>query len=225
MSAKIAYIFASRSRPKKFFAAIENIINLSVKKDYEIICSLDEDDNTMSNDAVKYKIAQYENVSAYYGVSIGKVDAINKNVDKIPEDAKIVIVMSDDMVFTQQGFDDIIRVDMQRYFPDYDGCLHYPDGSQVQARVITLSVMGINYFNRFNYIYHPAYTSLWCDVEFGEVAKRLGKYKFLPNTKIFKHDHPLWKREPYDALMTRNESFYNSDKEVYLKRLANNFDL
>ena len=62
-------------------------------------------------------------------------------------------------------------------------------------------------------------------MEMTEIAKKIGKYKYMANSHIFKHDHPLWKHEPYDALMTRNESFYNSDKEIYLKRLANNFDL
>lgn len=225
MSAKITYVFASRSRPDKFFAAIENIINLSVKEDYVIIASLDSDDKSMNNEVVKNRIKGYRKVSAYYGTSTGKVHAINLNCDKIPKSTDIIIVMSDDMVFTQQGYDDIIRIDMQKYFPDMDGCLHYPDGSKVQERLITLPIMGVNFFNRFGYIYNPSYISLWVDMEMTEVAKKLGKYKYLQNSKIFKHAHPLWTKEPYDALMTRNESFYNSDKEIYLKRLANNFDL
>jgi hypothetical protein len=135
--------------------------------------------------------------------------------------------MSDDMVFTQWGFDDIIRTDMQKYFPDSDGVLHYPDGTPVQDKIITMSIMGYKYFKRFNYIYHPEYRSLWCDLEFTEVSKKLGKYKYLPNTHILKHNHSVWSggKEKYDALMTRNESFYHKDKEVYFKRLANNFDL
>lgn len=225
MSAKITYVFASRSRPNKFFAAIDNIINFSVKEDYTIIASLDVDDATMNSDEVKKRIFDYDKVCAYYHVSTGKVNAINRDIKLIPKDTDIIIVMSDDMVFTQQGFDDIIRIDMQRYFPDYDGCLHYPDGSQVQARVITLPIIGIGFFKRFGYIYNPCYQSLWCDMEMTEIAKKIGKYKYMANSHIFKHDHPLWKHEPYDALMTRNESFYNSDKEIYLKRLANNFDL
>lgn len=225
MSAKITYVFASRSRPDKFFAAIENIINLSVKEDYVIIASLDSDDKSMNNGTVKNRIKGYKKVSAYYGTSTGKVHAINLNCDKIPNNTDIIIVMSDDMIFEQRGFDDIIRIDMQKYFPNMDGCLHYPDGSKVQERLITLSIMGINFFRRFGYIYNPEYTSLWCDMEFSEIAKKLGKYKYLPDSKIFRHAHPLWTKEPYDALMTRNESFYNSDKEIYLKRLANNFDL
>lgn len=221
----ITYIFASRSRPNKFFAAIDNIINFSVKEDYTIIASLDVDDATMNNEEVQKRIMDCDKICAYYHTSTGKINAINRDINLIPQETNIIIVMSDDMIFTQQGFDDIIRVDMQRYFPDYDGCLHYPDGSQVQARIITLPIMGINFFKRFGYIYHPEYTSLWADLEMTTVAQRLGKYKYLSNSNIFKHAHPLWIKEPYDALMKRNEGFYNSDKEIYFKRLAHNFDL
>lgn len=225
MQANITYIFPSRERPDKFFKAIENIQSLSAKDNYEIIASLDMDDATMNNKEVCGRINNTAKVNAIYSTSTGKVHAINRDLKYMPLNTDIIILMSDDMVFTQPGFDDIIRVDMQKYFPNLDGVLHYPDSTPVQDRVITLTIMGINYFRRFNYLYHPAYISVWVDLEFTEVAKRLGKYKYLPHTKIFKHDHFLWKHEKYDALMTRNESFYTRDKEVYFKRLANNFDL
>jgi len=225
MSAKITYIFASRSRPSKFFSTLDNIVNLSVKENYEIICSLDIDDKSMNNKSVTDKISSYKNIIAVFGTSTGKVAAINREARFISKHTDIIIVMSDDMVFTQKGFDDVIRIDMHRYFPKSDGCLHYPDGSQVQSRLITLPIMGIKFFKKFGYIYNPCYQSLWCDMEMTEVSKKMNKYKYLPDVNIFKHAHPLWTKEPYDDLMKRNESFYNSDKEIYLKRLANNFDL
>ena len=111
-----------------------------------------------------------------------------------------------------------------KYFKDTDFSLHYPDGSPVQDRVITLPILGYSFFKRFGYIYNPSYSSLWCDLEMYNVSKILGKYKYI-NSNIFKHNHMLWTKTPYDELMKRNESFYDSDKEIYFKRLANNFDL
>lgn len=224
---KICYAFSSRSRPDKFFSALNNIVSLSAKEDYLIIASLDADDMLMNNLDVIVKMGEYKNITYVFGESTGKVNAINKNLDLIPEDTDIIVLMSDDMVFTQWGFDDIIRIDMQKYYPDLDGVLHYPDSTPVQDKIITMSIMGYKYFKRFGYLYHPEYTSLWCDLEFTEVAKKLGKYKYLANTHILCHAHPVWQggKEKYDALMTRNESFYHKDKEVYFKRLANNFDL
>ena len=225
MQANITYIFPSRERPDKFFKAIENIQSFSAKEEYQIIASLDIDDSTMNNKEVMNRLHELKKVNAIYSTSIGKVHAINRDLKYMPLNTDIVILMSDDMVFTQPGFDDIIRVDMQKYFPDLDGVLHYPDSTPVQDRVITLTIMGINFFRRFNYLYHPEYISVWADLELTEVSKKLGKYKYLPHAKIFKHEHPVWKHEKYDPLMTRNESFYTRDKEVYFKRLANNFDL
>lgn len=200
---------------------------MTAKDNFSIIATLDIDDEPMSYHSISDKLPISDNLTLVYKTSTGKVNAINRDIELIPEDTDIVILMSDDMVFTQWGFDEIIRVDMQRYFPDTDGVLHYPDGTPVRDKIITMSIMGYKYFKRFNYLYHPAYTSLWCDMEFTEVAKRLGKYKYMPHTTIFEHRHPIWSngKEKYDALMTKNESFYNKDKEIYFQRLANNFDL
>ena len=223
---KICYIFPSRSRPEKFFKTLDNITSNSAKENYEIIAVLDLDDTTMNNDVVKDRLKSYLKVNAFFGLSTGKVDAINRELKNMPEDTSIVVLMSDDMVFTQWGFDDIIRMDMLKFFPDTDGALHYPCGTPVQNDIITLLIIGIAYFKRFNYLYHPEYTSLWCDYEQTVVAKKLGKYKNFPHTHIFTHLHPVWnKGEKYDNLMTRNESFYNSDKKIYFKRLEKNFDL
>lgn len=223
----ICYILPSRSRPAKFFSVLDNIVNFSAKEDYLIIATLDVDDISMNNLETIIKMGGYKNITYVFGKSTGKVDAINKNLDLIPEDTGIIVLMSDDMVFTQWGFDDIIRTDMQKYFPDTDGVLHYPDGTPVQDKIITMSIMGYRYFKRFNYLYHPEYVSLWCDLEFTEVAKKLGKHKYLPNTHILKHVHPVWSggKEKYDALMTKNESYYHYDKAIYFKRLEKNFDL
>lgn len=227
MTLKITYIFPSRSRKEKFLKVLDNVISLSAKENYCIIASLDLDDESMSYHNISDKLPTIDNLTVIYKKSTGKVNAINRDIELIPDDTDIIILLSDDMVFTRWGFDDIIRIDMQKYFHDMDGVLHYPDGSPVRDKIITMSIMGYKYFKRFNYLYHPAYTSLWCDMEFTEVAKRIGKYKYLPHTNIFIHQHPLWScgKEKYDALMTRNESFYNKDKEIYFQRLANNFDL
>lgn len=224
---KICYIFPSRSRPDKFFRTIDNICSFSAKDDYFIIASLDLDDPSMTAPDIRERIVANKKVLAIYGTSTGKVNAINRDLACIPEDTDIIILISDDMILTQPGFDDIIRIDMQKYFNDLDGVLHYPDGTPVRDRVITLSVLGYNYFKRFGYLYHPEYTSLWCDLEFTEVAKKLGKYKYLPNTNFFRHEHPVWSngQMKYDALMTKNENYYHSDKAIYFKRLENNFDL
>ena len=85
-----------------------------------------------------------------------------------------------------------------------------------------MCIMGRAYYNRFNYIYHPSYNSLFCDNEFQEVSRLLGK-EYKSDLTLFKHEHPVWSGEQYDQLMTRNESFYQVDKRVYEQRKRNDY--
>ncbi|MFK5283673.1 hypothetical protein ACI3PL_29270, partial [Lacticaseibacillus paracasei] len=76
------------------------------------------------------------------------------------------------------GFDELLRAYFLQFFRDFDGVLHLPDG-KIKHELCTYSIMGRAYFERFGYIYHPDYTSLWCDNEFTEVAQILGKWAYL----------------------------------------------
>lgn len=227
MNDKITFVLPSRSRVVSFFETIGNIIENCIEDNYEIICTLDLDDATMNNDVVKSMISKYGKVTAYWGVSNNKVDAINKNCDKIPEDTGIVILVSDDQKFIVKGFDDIIRTDAQTYFPNNkDFCLHYLDGTPARNKIITMNIFGIAFFKRFGYFYNPEYFNVFCDNEVTQIAKITGRYKFI-NNQIYSHSHPVWGTAPMDDLYKRNEEpiSYQKDKETYFRRFANNFGL
>jgi len=85
----------------------------------------------------------------------------------------------------QKGFDNIIR---EEFYKNLDQFVHFPDGFTAD-RLATMSIMGREYYNRFKYIYHPDYISLWCDNEAMEVAKMLGCYTYV-DKNIFQHLHP-----------------------------------
>ena len=70
---------------------------------------------------------------------------------------------------------------------DLDHVLFYNDG-YCGSKLNTMCILGRKYYERFHYIYHPAYKSLWCDNEFMEVADMLGKQTYY-NTCLFRHDH------------------------------------
>ena len=134
----------------------------------------------------------------------------------------IVLLASDDMIPVVKGYDQIIRQDMSKHFSDTDGTLWYNDGGQ--SDINTLCILGKKYFDRFGYIYHPAYTSLWCDNEFTKVSQKLNKV-YRSQTTIIEHAHPVYKKTNYDPLYAKNESFYIADKQVFLDRESKNFDL
>jgi len=227
---KLLYKFATRSRPQKFFQCLDNIVSQQNNKDdYQIICSADNDDPTMNCDEVMMRARRINNprIHLNFGVSKNKIAAYNRDMDIAEHGWQILINMSDDMVFTMPGFDDIIRQDMIANFPDTDGFLHYNDGNQ-RDTICTLAIMGRSYYDRFGYIYHPSYHSLWCDNEQTEVAKILGRYKYMGDSKkLFKHYHPAWGHGQMDDLYRRNESRenWNMDEANFNLRKKINFEI
>lgn len=220
---RILYKFPSRSRFKKMLKACDNIKKMSASNDYHIMLTLDTDDESIDNSSLRDYIQENGNISAIFGKSLNKIHAINRNLDEAPQ-FDILVCMSDDMEFIQHGFDNVIR---EAFGSNLDQFIHFNDGNQ-KSNLCTMSIMGVDYYNRFKYIYHPDYKSLWCDMEATEVSKILGKYKYMgDHVNIVRHNHPAWGLAQYDEQYQRTESkeMWNHDEQVYLKRKANNFDL
>jgi hypothetical protein len=214
----ILFKLATRSRPQKAKKAIENIIMLCNSMNYTILVSIDEDDESMFGFSYPD-----DNVFISRGTSKNKIDAINRDMD-IFEGWDILINTSDDMVFEIKGFDNIIRQDFKGNF---DQVIHYSDGYQ-KGNLMTMSIMGVNYYKRFGYIYHPDYVSLWCDMEATEVAKMLSKYEYKGDQKVlFTHRHPAWGLSEFDAQYQKTEAqnVNQKDYETYLKRKSKLFNL
>jgi hypothetical protein len=229
MKYKILFKFASRSRSNKFFAGIDNILsNLADLNNFCILVSLDVDDATMNNPSVIARLTQYvekypQNFIIKFGYSKNKVDAINRDVNEIKSiyNFDILVNFSDDMEFIQHSFDDNIRNKFFVHFPDTDGNIFYNDGF-VADRLCTMSIIGRKYYDKFNYIYHPSYISLWCDNEYTEVAKRNHKLLYF-NENIFRHNHPSNVGGFLDEQLIKTESFSEIDRQNYEKRFNNNF--
>jgi len=222
---KISFIFPSRSRSVKFFAALNNIRDMCDSQDYEIICALDEDDPTMNNQEVKDELAKYNNVTYYYGLSANKIAACNREVTRISQDTSIICLHSDDMKFLEKGFDNEIREAFKIHFPNLDGVVHFPD-QNAKARTMTYTMMGVNLYNKLGYLYWPGYISIYADNDLTDMTKMMGKYVFV-NKKILNHFHPIWNLSSWDAQYRKTESkeLYKIDRETFMKRTANNFGL
>lgn len=226
---RILYKFASRERPAKFRLSLDNIVKLSASKNYHIQATLDNDDPSLA----EYKLILMDyvldiNVSCIFGRSSGKINAINRDMDFICQSDSwdICVVMSDDMHFLVPGFDNSIREAFEKHFPDLDGCVHFHDGPYGEA-LMGLNIQGRKYFERFGYLYHPAYKSLFCDNEQKDVAVKLEKYVYMGNdNKIVEHLHPCHVAGlEHDDLLRRTESFYHEDERTYHARKKRNFDL
>lgn len=204
---------------------------LSMVKDIDntrFLLSLDIDDEKLDQNELNKVIEFWTN---YYSISIttiidsskNKIHAVNRDIDiytpKYPWD--ILVLASDDMLPVKDCYDEVIREDMTKFAPDLDGVLYYPDG---YTPLNTLPIIGKKYYDRFNYIYNPAYKSFFCDNEFHEVAEKLGKH-FKCKTTLFKHEHPANISIPMDELYIRNNAPWEEDKKLYFERKLNNFGL
>lgn len=229
----ILHKFATRSRPEKFFTCLDNIINrANDKENMAILVTADMNDTTMFNPQVVERLKPYVEsgiVIPIFGESKSKIDAINRDMNKISlidkiKDWGILCNVSDDMEFIVDGYDEIIRNKFNEFYPNLDGNLHFNDGF-TGDKVVTMSIMGRKYYERFNYIYHPSYISLWCDNEYTEVARRLNKIAYF-HTPIYRHNHPAnIKGLHRDEQLIQTESFYQIDGNTYNERKLKNFNL
>lgn len=216
---RIIFKYPSRSRPEKFFAGLDNILAMAKHDNYLIIPTLDDNDHAITA-AFRAKLAAYgPKVKPIFGRSTSKIHAVNRDM---PTDAwDIVIATSDDMEFTEPGFDMQIIQNMEMLFPDTDGVLHYPDGF-AHGDILSLPVIGRKYYDRFGYIYHPSYQSLFCDEEAIAVARSMGKLASL-ETNLFRHNHPTWGSGKMDAQYKYTEGFHAVDKRTFQRRQQRNF--
>jgi len=219
----ILFKFPARGRKDKFLSTLlayhENLIN---KEDFQFLISIDEDDAVLNNDEVKELLSKFPNTKVVVGPSIGKIGAVNRDMDHA-EPWEIVVLLSDDMMPKLKGFDMIIRKDMHKTFPDGDGVLWYNDGHQGD-KLNTLCILGKKYYDRFGWIYHPGYKSLFSDNEFMEVSKLLGKVKYN-SLCIIEHQHWAWGYGNMDDLYKANEKYFQEDQAFFQKRSAENFGI
>ena len=226
---KILFKYASRSRNEKFFDGLDNILNnLNDLNNFCILCSLDADDETMNNQQSIKRITEYvkkypANIVVKFGKSKNKIDAINRDVNDFKErfNFDILVNFSDDMQFIVQSFDKTIREKFYIAYPNLDGNIYFNDGFVGDA-ISTMSIIGRKYYDKFNYIYHPSYHSLWCDNEYTMVAKTEKKIVYF-DEKIYIHNHPANIGGFIDTQLMKTESFNEIDRENFNKRLTNKF--
>lgn len=219
---KLLVKFPTRARKDKFFHTLDLYYSLlSDIENTKFVITLDSDDVIMNSIECRERLNGFPNLSYYYGESKTKIEAVNADMES-QKDWDILLLASDDMIPVVKGYDDTIRSDMMKHFPDTNGVLWYNDG--YVSHLNTLSIMGRKYYDKFGYIYHPSYKSFWCDNEYQDVFYILNCYcKF--DRVIIKHEHPTWTGRGNDQLYRENSIYYNSDQRNYEERKKRNFDL
>jgi hypothetical protein len=215
--AVILFKYPSRGRPEHFFRSLDSI----VKENYHVAATLDLDDEAMNTPEIRARLESYSNLSVQWGHSCSKIHAVNRDMPDVPW--SIVVNMSDDMVFNRCGFDTCIRKEMARGFPNNDGLLHFPD-QDAGRKLATLYIAGRGFYDKFGYIYHPGFKSLWCDNLVQEVAQKLDRYLLL-EYDINVHLNPAYGYVPKDAMFRRQQLDWDHDEKLYLQIKKRGYDL
>lgn len=206
--------YPTRQRPRLFKSTLRRYID-TAGMPMRIVVTIDKDDIAMNNRVMRDWIKE-RGADIDISPARGKITAINSGIPT--DDWSILVLASDDHVPVSEGWAERIMADMPS---DGDALLWYKDIHQ--DRICLMPVMGRRYYDRFGYIYHPAYVSLWCDNEQTEVARALGKL-IQPDVELFRNESADWGGSiRTDALYRKNNAYYKIDRETYERRKLLNF--
>lgn len=218
---KLLIKFPTRERPDKFFKVLDLYYHLLGSNNFEFVISCDSDDITMNNETVIEKLNQYKNLTVSFKDNKSKIEAVNSDIEGREFD--ILLLASDDMIPEVSGYDVIIKKIFEEKFPDLDGVVWLNDGFQ-GSNLNTLVIIGKKYYDRFNYIYHPDYKSLYCDTEFTIVSRALNKVIYVDKCLIRHQQYSIINDIP-DELYVRNDELQHVDLITFNKRRDKKFDL
>lgn len=221
----------TRSRPQKIMSTLTSYMKLANRPEsLGVAISTDDNDETMSRNLVHEELHRILAKTAWHRIfaspNKSKIEACNANMNEIDWVWDIVVLVSDDMIPQLQGWDDVIRNHMFAKFPDTDGILWFNDGYQGD-KLNTLSIYGRKMYERFGYLYHPDYKSLFCDTEVTDLCNSELKDKcaYIPYC-IIRHEHPgTGYAQNMDALYQQNQKYWNEDMYTYIRRKTYMYDM
>jgi len=224
---KILFKFPCRGRESLFFESLNSLNdNIRDRNNYHISLTLDADDLILNTPEVIERISKYENVSIEWGLSSSKINAVNRSMPNYEWD--VCIVWSNDMFATCWGFDDIMRDSMYNIINNHndDFLVHFPE-ADAREFLNVLLIVTRKYFNRFNYLYHPSYLSLWCDNETMCVAKMLGRYHYVGTPGLYIHKNAAYHQYNLerDPLFNEQQGHWAVDEANFHARRRINFEL
>jgi len=169
--------YPTRGRWRLFAETLDNIHSTIRTHKFYIRVTADLDDPEMNSNEVKDLCKRYPHVSLEFDNHDSKIHACNNLMPQNNYD--MIVLMSDDMRFTEFGWDTEMWRQIRGVWPEgTDYFAHFNDG-YVGDRLPTLNICGSDYYKRFGYLYHPSYKSVSCDAENMYVAQMLGRRSFV----------------------------------------------
>lgn len=211
---RISLIHPSRKRVARAEEALrEWTSKRSHLHDIEYILSIDADDDDLDS----YRaLAARHSVQLVVAPNRTMVEAVNRGASA--SDGDLLIVVSDDFG-CPEGWD---RALADIAGDQRDVAILVADG--FQDRLMTLPIVGRDFYERLGYVYHPAYRSMFGDDDLTDVARRSG---VLVDSRhlLFPHRHFIAGKSDIDATYARqnSDSAWFHGWRVYQKRTLTKF--
>lgn len=218
MYMKIVFKYPTYQRPELFKKTLNIYYSmLSGKHKTRFVININHDDKSMNSQNMTRYMESKTDLICVHGDYRTKIEACNDMA--FVSDYDVLVLISDDMTPVVYGYDDIIALNMEQYFPDLFGALCFFDGKV--AGLMTLPVLGKPIIEKLGYIYHPSYQSFYCDTELTEMLKVVNKIQFIDNM-IIRHDYKLYGT---DAVYNKNSHQGKKDKITFEMRTKKGFDV
>lgn len=219
---KLLIKYPTRGRPELFRETILNIHQTIGSEHYTILVTADEVDICDYEGMIK-GFPNSDKIILKRGESYNKIHAVNRDMDFAYDKLRWewLILMSDDMKFVTNNWYDKMLSDIYSRWTDTDFFAHFNDG---HTTLSTLSVIGLEWFERTFYIYPWCYGSVSCDAEEHHKAQMLGKYHYF-DAVYFKHFHPAngYGHGSIDNTYLMNNKYGEKDTQTYFKRMKKLF--
>lgn len=206
---EISILHPTRERPQKSMETIKRWLARSGVDSVETIVSVDENDPRLSRYRQLYS-------TLLINPNRSAVDAVNRAAENAT--GRIMIVVSDDTDCPSNWGRLILNATKGKK----DFVLKVYDGTQ--NWLVTQPILDRVYYERFGYVYNPAYLHQFADTEFTHVADIL-KRIIWRNDLLFPHRHYSVLKQRPDALYRRNDATWNQGKRIYLRRCKEKFGL
>lgn len=210
------------------------LVNISVQKNFDLFFkTLDQyyallsgknhvhflitcSNNNCVQSSVQTQLKKYRDLDFSFDCSNSWVSVFNREINKY-QGFDFLLIVDENTAPQIKGYDDIIVQTMKKSFADTDGVLCISDDS-IDNLLNKYAVMGKKYYQRFGYVYHPHYTSVFAQNELFDVAQALGKLQDI-HKKLFK------KNDIDQSCNKRDEAATATDRLTYQYRKSVNFNI
>lgn len=215
MAALISLIHPSRGRAVKSFWNSRNWISKSgIPADQiELIVSIDDSDPSRGDYLREYSAADPFTTKVISSPNECVVEAVNHAA--AASTGRILVYLSDDFQCPQKWARDIIELTKNfadKWMLKVDDCLQ-----KFHAEVLTIPIMDRSLYKELGYFFHPAYKSMWVDVDLYFTCKKMNVIVEAPQFK-FPHEHYCNGKTQKDETYARSDRHFETGRAIHNER-------